>query len=142
MIPIYFLLSRLSPFYYVVMGYSYFIMNDVALAEDFFKAAQRYSPEMIIIHLGLGQIYQKTGRDDLAFAEFREIININPEHIWALRDSALVYLAAGDTARSAEYIKKARTLAGDDAQFKWLDRRIHLHHTLHRLKTLLSKRFF
>jgi Tfp pilus assembly protein PilF len=75
-------LNEQSPFYYVGMGYAYFTMNDVALAEDFFKAAQRYSPEMSIVHLGLGQIYQKTGRDDLAFAEFREIIKKDPDHIW------------------------------------------------------------
>jgi tetratricopeptide (TPR) repeat protein len=53
------------------------------LAEDFFKAAQRFSPDMAIVHLGLGQIYHKTGRDDLAFAEFREITKIYPDHIWA-----------------------------------------------------------
>jgi Tfp pilus assembly protein PilF len=75
-------LDEQSPFYYVGMGYAYLMMNDIALAEDFFKAAQRYSPEMAITHLGLGQIYRQTGRDDLAFAEFREIININPDHIW------------------------------------------------------------
>jgi tetratricopeptide (TPR) repeat protein len=76
-------LDEQSPFYYVGMGYAYFMMNDVALAEDFFKAAQRFSPDMAIVHLGLGQIYHKTGRDDLAFAEFREITKIYPDHIWA-----------------------------------------------------------
>lgn len=75
-------LDEKSPFYYVGMGYAYFMLNDIALAEDFFKAAQRYSPKMTIIHLGLGQIYHKTGRDDLAFAEFREIIKSEPDHIW------------------------------------------------------------
>jgi tetratricopeptide (TPR) repeat protein len=76
-------------------------------------------------------------------AEFLgHVLDINPEHIWALRDAALVYLAMGDTTRAAEYIKKARTLAGRDSQFNWLDRRIRLHHTLRRLKNLLNKRFF
>lgn len=75
-------LDEQSPFYYVGMGYAYFMMNDIALAEDFFKAAKRYSPDMNIIHLGLGQIYHMTGRDDLAFAEFREIIIKEPDHIW------------------------------------------------------------
>ena len=75
-------LDEQSPFYYVGMGYAYFMMNDVGLSEDFFKAAQRYSPEMTIVHLGLGQIYHRTGRDELAFAEFREIIKKDPDHIW------------------------------------------------------------
>ncbi len=76
-------LDEQSPFYYVGMGYAYFIMNDLDLAEDFFKAAQRFSPDMVIIHLGLGQIYRRTGRDDQAFAEFREILNQEPDHPWA-----------------------------------------------------------
>jgi len=76
-------LDEQSPFYYVGMGYAYFMMNDITLSEDFFKAALRYSPDMTIVHLGLGQIYHKTGRDDLAFAEFQEIIKKDPDHIWA-----------------------------------------------------------
>jgi len=75
-------LDEQSPFYYVGMGYAYFMMNDITLSEDFFKAALRYSPDMTIVHLGLGQIYHKTGRDDLAFAEFQEIIKKDPDHIW------------------------------------------------------------
>lgn len=76
-------LDENSPFYYVGMGYAYFIMNDFALAEDFFKAAQRYSPDMSIIHLGLAQIYRRTGREDQAFSEFREILKQEPDHPWA-----------------------------------------------------------
>jgi len=44
-------LDEQSPFYYVGMGYAYFTMGDMALAEDFFKAAERYSPNMTIVHL-------------------------------------------------------------------------------------------
>ena len=109
-------LDEQSPFYYVGMGYAYFMMNDEALAEDFFKAAQRYSPDMAIVHLGLGQIYHKTGRDDLAFAEFREIIKINPDHIWVRAqyeniknqktqeslDTGKAYLDAGNSESSKE----------------------------------------
>lgn len=114
-------LDEQSPFYYVGMGYAYFTMNDIALAEDFFKAAQRYSPDMAIVHLGLGQIYQRTGRDDLAFAEFREIINTNPGHIWVRAqyeniknkktqealDSGKDFLDAGDTESAKEVFLRA-----------------------------------
>jgi tetratricopeptide (TPR) repeat protein len=114
-------LDEQSPFYYVGMGYAYLMMNDIALAEDFFKAAQRYSPEMAIIHLGLGQIYHKTGRDDLAFAEFRETIKINPDHIWGRAqyeniksqktqeslDAGKAYLDAGDTESGKEAFLRA-----------------------------------
>lgn len=114
-------LDEQSPFYYVGMGYAYFMMNDIALAEDFFKAALRYSPEMNIIHLGLGQIYHKTGRDDLAFAEFREIIKEEPDHIWVKDqyesiknqktqeslDTGKAYSDAGDIDRGKEAFLRA-----------------------------------
>ncbi len=75
-------LAEQNPFYYVGMGYAYFMLDDLALAQDFFKAALRYSPEMSIIHLGLAQVYQKTGQEDLAFSEYREVLKIEPDHSW------------------------------------------------------------
>jgi Tfp pilus assembly protein PilF len=114
-------LDEQSPFYYVGMGYAYFMMNDIALAEDFFKAAQRYSPDMSIVHLGLGQIYQRTGRDDLAFAEFREIIKKEPDHTWVTAqyeniksqktqeslDTGKTYLDAGNIESSKKAFLRA-----------------------------------
>jgi hypothetical protein len=38
---------------------------------------------MVIAHTGLAQIYQKTGREDKAFAEYREILKKDPENPWA-----------------------------------------------------------
>ncbi len=123
-------LDEQNPFYYVGMGYAYFMMNDLALAEDFFKAAQRYSPDMIIIHLGLGQIYYRTGRDDLAFAEFREIINRDPDHIWVRAqyesiknqktqeslDTGKAYLDAGNQESSKEAFLRALYYSPDSLQ--------------------------
>jgi tetratricopeptide (TPR) repeat protein len=76
---------------------------------------------MTIVHLGLGQIYHRTGRDDLAFAEFREIINKEPDHIWVRAqyenikrqktqeslDAAKIFLDAGDTESSKEEFLRA-----------------------------------
>ncbi len=97
-------LDEQSPFYYAGMGYAYFIMNDLALAEDFFEAAQRYSPDMVIVHLGLGQIYRRTGRDDQAFVEFREALKKEPDNPWintqyqAIKNQKTEeYLSAGAT---------------------------------------------
>jgi len=123
-------LDEQSPFYYVGMGYAYYLMNDEALAEDFFKAAQRYSPDMAIVHLGLGQIYHKTGRDDLAFAEFREIIKINPDHIWVRAqyeniknqktqeslDTGKAYLDAGNSESSKESFLRALYYSPESTQ--------------------------
>jgi Tfp pilus assembly protein PilF len=123
-------LDEQSPFYYVGMGYAYFTLNDVALAEDFFKAAQRYSPDMNIVHLGLGQIYQKTGRDDLAFAEYREIIKSEPDHIWVRAqyehiqrqktqeslDLGKTYLDAGNTESGKEAFLRALYYSPDSTE--------------------------
>jgi Tfp pilus assembly protein PilF len=123
-------LDEQSPFYYVGMGYAYFMMNDIALSEDFFKAAQRYSPEMTIVHLGLGQIYQRTGRDELAFAEYREIIKNDPDHIWVRAqyenikrqktqeslDAGKAYLDAGDTESSKEAFLRALYYSPESVQ--------------------------
>lgn len=130
-------LDEQSPFYYVGMGYAYFMMNDIALAEDFFKAALRYSPEMNIIHLGLGQIYHKTGRDDLAFAEFREVIKVEPEHIWVRAqyesiknqktqeslDGGKAYRDAGDMERGKQAFLRALYYSPEntDAHFALAD---------------------
>jgi Tfp pilus assembly protein PilF len=123
-------LDEQNPFYYVGMGYAYFMMNDIALAEDFFKAAQRYSPDMNIVHLGLGQIYHRTGRDDLAFAEFREIIKNDPDNIWVRAqyenikrqktqeslESGKAYLDAGDTESSKEAYLRALYYSPESVQ--------------------------
>jgi Tfp pilus assembly protein PilF len=104
-------LNEQNPFYYVGMGYAYFMMNDLDLAEDFFKAADRYSPDMNIIHLGLAQVYQKKGQEDLAFAQYREVLKIDPDHSWVLPqyeslklkktqeylEQGRLYLSSGDT---------------------------------------------
>lgn len=123
-------LDEQNPFYYVGMGYAYFMMNDVTLAEDFFKAALRYSPDMTIVHLGLGQIYQRTGRDDLAFAEFREIIKKDPDHIWVnvqygnikrqktqeYLETGKSYLDAGNSESSKEAFLRALYYSPDSIQ--------------------------
>jgi len=76
-------LDETSPFYYVGMGYAYFIMRDFDLAEDFFKAALRFSPEMSVTHAGLAQIYMRKGQEDLALSELREVLKLEPDHPWA-----------------------------------------------------------
>jgi Tfp pilus assembly protein PilF len=114
-------LSEQNPFYYVGMGYAYFMMNDLDLAEDFLKAAERYSPDMNIIHLGLAQVYQKKGEEDLAFAEYREVLKVEPDHPWVLPqyeilklkkteeflEEGRLFLSSGDTESSKKAFLKA-----------------------------------
>jgi Tfp pilus assembly protein PilF len=114
-------LNEQNPFYYVGMGYAYFMMNDLDLAEDFFKAAERYSPDMNIVHLGLAQIYHKKGQEDLAFAQYREVLKIDPDHSWAVPqyeslkikktqeflEQGRLYLSSGKTESSRDAFLKA-----------------------------------
>jgi len=114
-------LNEQNPFYYVGMGYAYFMMNDLELAEDFFKAAERFSPDMNITHLGLAQVYQKKGQEDLAFAQYREVLKIDPDHSWVLPqyeilklkkteenlDEGKLYLSSGNIESSKAAFLKA-----------------------------------
>ncbi len=105
-------LEEQNPFYYVGMGYAYYMLDDLALAQDFFKAAERYSPDMSIIHLGLAQIYQKTGQEDLAFAEYREVLKIEPDHSWVAAQYETLKVK-----KTEEYLNEGRTsLSAGDAE--------------------------
>lgn len=76
-------LDQSNPLFYSGLGYIYYILNDTALAEDYFKAAVNEHPELALARIGLGQIYQETGRDELAFSEYREVLKRESEHPWA-----------------------------------------------------------
>ncbi len=76
-------LGQKSPLYLAGLGYALYLLNDIQKAEEFFKAALLTYPDLVLIHVGLAQIYQETGREDSAFTEFRNIINLAPEHPWA-----------------------------------------------------------
>ena len=69
--------------YYMGLGYVSYVLNELQPAENFFKKALISYPDLALIHSGLAQIYLKTGRDDRAFAEFREILKKDPTHAWA-----------------------------------------------------------
>lgn len=72
-----------SPLYYAGLGYALYLLQDAKAAEDFFKASLQFYPDLVLIHVGLAQIYEETGREDAAFSEYRNILKIEPEHYWA-----------------------------------------------------------
>lgn len=79
-------ISRLgaqSPVHDVGLGYAYLLLNKFQAAEEVFKKALKKYPDWGLIHAGLAQAYQKTGREDQAFSELREILKREPEHPWA-----------------------------------------------------------
>lgn len=76
-------LGTQSPAYNIGLGYAYLLLNKFQTAEEVFKKALKNHPDWALIHSGLAQVYQKTGREDQAFSEFREILKREPEHPWA-----------------------------------------------------------
>ncbi|MGB8952703.1 MAG: tetratricopeptide repeat protein [Candidatus Aminicenantales bacterium] len=114
-------LSSTSPFYYAGLGYASFIREDYQAAEKFFQQALALRPEMTLPHMGLAQLYQKTGREDLAFNEYAEVLKREPENTWAQKEFSVVqaekteeslrqaksFLSQGDAEKSKEAYLKA-----------------------------------
>lgn len=117
-------ISKLEPessFYYVGLGYSYLLLKEFQASENSFKNALLDYPEMALIHIGLAQVYQETGRENLAFAEYREVLKREPEHSWVKQEyeilknkkteealnEAKASHSEGDTERSKEAYNKA-----------------------------------
>ncbi len=118
------IISKLEPkssFYYVGLGYSYLLLKEFQASENSFKNALQDYPEMALIHIGLAQVYQEKGRENLAFAEYREVLKREPEHSWVKQkyeilknkkteealNEAKVSHSEGDTERSKEAYNKA-----------------------------------
>jgi tetratricopeptide (TPR) repeat protein len=74
----------------------------------------------------LGLVSAIKGRFEDALEFFGHALDIRPDDVRALRDSAAVYLRMGRLAEAAERIKKALDLAGEDSQLRMLDRRIRM----------------
>jgi len=70
------------PFYYAGIGYSLYLQGEYQSAQEYFRASLQYFPSILLGHLGLAQLYQEAGQDELAFDEFREILKTDPLHPW------------------------------------------------------------
>jgi Tfp pilus assembly protein PilF len=79
-------LEEQNPAYPIGFGYAAFLLNKMKESEEFFKTALRSYPDMVLIHTGLAQIYQKTGREEEAFTEFREVLKKEPGNVWAKQE--------------------------------------------------------
>jgi tetratricopeptide (TPR) repeat protein len=70
---------------------------------------------------------------------FSHAIDIKPDHIPALRDSAVVYLAMGRTTDAAARIKKALALNDNDLQLKAIDRHIRFVQKIKQIANLFCR---
>lgn len=114
-------LGEKNPVYYIGFGFASMLLGNMQYAEGYFKTALSYYPDMAVIHSGLAQVYQKTGREDEAFAEFREVLKKEPDNLWAKQQyealksrktqevmtEAKQALAAGNTEKSKQAYLRA-----------------------------------
>ena len=76
-------LGPLSPLYAVGLGYVSLLQDNFPAAEEYFKLAVKETSGSLLAHLGLVQLYQKTGEEDKAFNALREVLKIEPLNSWA-----------------------------------------------------------
>jgi tetratricopeptide (TPR) repeat protein len=87
----------------------------------------------------LGLVTAMKGQFADAAEFFAHTLDIRPENVCALRDSAVVYLAMGRFADAAEKIKKARLLADEDLQLKALEHRVRAGQIIERIEDFLCR---
>ena len=76
-------LGPASPLYNNGLGYVFLLRDDFPSAEGYFNLAVEENPGSLLAHLGLTQLYQKTGDEDKTFNELREVLKIDPANAWA-----------------------------------------------------------
>lgn len=126
-------LGPAGPVYSAGLGYLSLLSSDLDGAEKAFQESARSTPGMTAAAAGLAQIYEARGRKDLAFDQYRAILETDPGNRWAkprfeaLRDQLVSELdsqarSALDAGRRAEaraaYLKildYAPGFAGADA---------------------------
>lgn len=72
-----------SPLYAVGLGYVALLLDDLPTAEELLKQAAAEGPTSLLAREGLVQLYQKSGDEDRAFNELREVLKIDPSNSWA-----------------------------------------------------------
>ncbi len=102
-------LDQTNPAFYVGLGFVGLLRDDLATAEQEFAAAVENAPDIVLGYVGLAQVYERTGREDMAFAQYLEILKREPEHRWAkprYRDlkekKTQEYLRAAGAARESD----------------------------------------
>ncbi len=122
-------LGTASPIRETGLAYVDLFNANLAAAEARFKSSIAATPGMVPSHVGLAQIYESRRDRDKAFAEYREILNLDPANRWAaprfealrgelVKDSAAAAraaLAAGNRETAKREFLKVLFYAPDSA---------------------------
>lgn len=119
----------------VSMASMFLIINEIDQAVNCLIKAIELDCTNADAHYYLGLISAEEENYREASEFFTHALEINPDHLLALRDSACIYLKTNRTTDAAERITKARKLAPEDKQIKALDQKIKMSQTT---KNILS----
>lgn len=104
-----------SPVYSVGLGYVSLSGGDLGAAETQFKDSLSRYPDMTPANAGLAQVYEGRGEKESAFAQYRAILERDPDNAWAKprfealrREAVAALLAEARTAGAAGRKDEAR----------------------------------
>ncbi len=123
----------------VSMGSMFLTIGDLDYATNCLLRAVDLDCACADAYYYLGLVSAINHRFEDAVQFFGHTLDIRPDDVCALRDSAVVYLAMGRTADAVKRVRKAMDLTDGDSQLKWLDRRIQLIQTTKRLRDFLCR---
>ncbi len=104
------------------LGYVYLLLNDFPSAETSFRRALEKNPDLTAAHLGLAQLYQKSGDEEKTFIELREVIKSEPDHPWAKKEYENLQAKITEelSAEAESYLKQGLTEKSKEAFLKIL----------------------
>ena len=115
---------------------SAFGSSDLDHASHCLMRALEVDPAHPNAHYYLGVVSALKGLLHEADGFFAEALQIKPDHLWALRDSALLCLHQGRLSEAAERIRRAKAQNADDPVIRELDRRIRFKALVDKARTL------
>ncbi len=124
---------------WVSMGSMFLVIGDLDYATHCLLRAVDIDSANADGYYYLALVSAIKGRFEDAAEFFAHTLDIRPQDVWALRDSALVYLTMSRLDEAAKRTKKALALAGDDPQLKALNRRVRLLQAAEQIRDFLCR---
>jgi tetratricopeptide (TPR) repeat protein len=95
-----------DPFRSAGLGYAAFIASNLSEAETEFISAATDFPDLPLAYMGLAQVYQASGKPDLAYRNFLEVLKRDPENARAKSEVEAIRLQ-----KTQEYMTEAESYA-------------------------------